>query len=173
MEILELLVYPDQRLRQTTTEINIFDQNLKSLVDNMFKSMYTHKGVGLAAPQIGKSLRLFVVDVSEERNQPKVFINPQIIEKSNNNNEYEEGCLSVPEFSAKIKRPKTIVVEAYDVEGNQFTLQADDLLATCIQHEYDHLEGILFIDYLSKLKRTRYDQKLAKQKHEHSQAVAS
>lgn len=163
MAVLELVVYPDERLRQTTKVVEKFDQELKTLVADMYESMYAHKGVGLAAPQIGKSLRLFVVDVSDERNQPQVFINPQILEKSKTTNEYEEGCLSVSDYTAKVKRPKTIRVTAQDVNGKPFTIEADELLATCIQHEYDHIEGILFIDHISKLKRQRYDSKLQKQ----------
>lgn len=161
MTILNLVVYPDERLRHTTKMVEKFDGELKKLTADMLESMYHHKGVGLAAPQIGKALRVFVVDVSDGRNEPMVFINPQILSKSGSN-EYEEGCLSVPDYTAKVVRPKIVSVRAQDINGQEFSLNADELLATCIQHEFDHLEGKLFIDHISKLKRQRYETKLAK-----------
>lgn len=163
MSILNLVIYPDPRLRRATLEVKKFDAPLKTLVADMIETMYHYKGVGLAAPQVGEALRLFVVDVSENRDQPQIYINPTFLEK-NGQNVYEEGCLSVPSYYANVTRPATVRLRAQNLQGVWFEQDTDGLLATCVQHEHDHLEGALFIDYLSKLKKNRAEKKVAKWK---------
>lgn len=166
MAIRELVIFPDERLRHATQVVRAFTAELARLAEDMLETMYHHQGVGLAAPQIGVAEKIFVVDVSESRQQPMVFVNPQILDKQGMS-EYEEGCLSVPNYYAKVCRPATIQVRAQNVRGEDFTLTAEGLFATCIQHENDHLNGGLFIDYLSKLKQSRAEKKVAKWQIDH------
>jgi peptide deformylase len=161
LSILAILEFPDERLRKKAAPITEVTANIRQLADDMLETMYTAKGVGLAATQVNVQLRLIVMDVSEEKNAPLVLINPQILEKDGEK-ESEEGCLSVPTFYEKVKRAEHITIRAQGRDGQSFELEARDLLAVCIQHEMDHLEGKLFVDYLSPLKRQRIKKKLEK-----------
>ncbi len=161
MSILTILEFPDERLRKKAAVVKVIDDTIKKLADDMLETMYESRGVGLAATQVNVHQRVVVVDISEEKNEPLYFINPEIIEKDGVE-ESEEGCLSVPGFYEKVKRAEHIRVKALDKEGKPFELQARDLLAVCIQHELDHLEGKLFVDYISSLKRQRIKAKLEK-----------
>ncbi len=161
MSILTILEFPDERLRKKAADVKTVDGNVKQLVGDMLETMYDAKGIGLAATQVNVQQRIVVIDVSEEKDTPLCLINPEIIEKSGIE-ESEEGCLSVPGFFEKVKRAEHITVKALDREGKPFQLEADDLLAVCIQHELDHLEGKLFVDYISSLKRQRIKKKLEK-----------
>ena len=163
MAILEVITVPHPTLREKAVPVTSFDATLKQLVEDMFETMYEEKGVGLAANQVNVLQRIFVADCSEERNDPKVFINPEILEVSEETDAAEEGCLSLPTlYSGPVIRPVAVRVRAQDVNGEFFELEADGLLGRCIQHEYDHLEGVLFIDYLSRLKQQRILKKLEK-----------
>ncbi|ELA09154.1 peptide deformylase [Moraxella macacae 0408225] len=155
MSIRNILSYPDPRLRTIAKPVESFDVNLQTLIDDMFQTMYAAKGVGLAATQIDEHIQLIVMDLSEEGNQPQVFINPVVTPLVEEQFTYEEGCLSVPDYYDKVDRPKKVKINAKDREGNDFELEAEGLLAVCIQHEIDHLNGKLFVDYLSKLKQDR------------------
>ena len=161
MSILTVLEFPDKRLRTKAKEVAVFDQAIKTLVDDMLETMYEAKGVGLAATQINVHQRVIVIDVSEEKDAPLCLINPEIIEKEGVE-ESEEGCLSVPGFFENIKRADHVKIKAQDKEGKPFEMEAGELLSVCIQHEMDHLEGKLFVDYLSPLKRRRIKAKLNK-----------
>ncbi len=161
MSILTILEFPDERLRKKAAPVIEVDAKIKRLVDDMFETMYKAKGVGLAATQVNVHLRVIVIDVSEEKNAPLCFINPEIITASGSK-EAEEGCLSVPGFYENVKRSEEITVKALNKNGQPFELQAKELLAVCIQHEMDHLEGKLFVDYISSLKRQRIKSKLDK-----------
>ncbi len=162
MARLEVLTFPDERLRTKAEPVENVDDDIRQLVDDMFETMKEEKGIGLAATQVNVHKRVVVMDVSEEQNEPRVFINPKIVEKDGTT-VHEEGCLSVPGNYAKVDRAETIVVEALDRDGTPYELKADGLLAICIQHELDHLEGKLFVDYLSPLKRQRIRKKLEKE----------
>ncbi len=164
MAILEILEFPDPRLRKIAAPVTEFNDELKTLVANMIETMYDAEGIGLAATQVNVHQQVIVIDVSESRDEPQVFINPsfEIIDKSLH--EYREGCLSVPGYYEDIKRPTTVRVTAFDTDGNEFEIQPDGLLAVCIQHEMDHLKGKLFVDYLSALKRNRIKQRIQKEK---------
>ncbi len=162
MSVLTVLHYPDDRLRTIAKPVTEFNDKLRQLVADMIETMYAENGIGLAATQVNIHQRVVVIDLSEERNQPQVFINPEIVAKSGDTT-YEEGCLSVPQNYANVERAAEITVKAQDVEGNAFELNADGLLAICLQHELDHLVGKLFIDYLSPLKRDRIRKKLEKE----------
>tara|TARA_B100001750_G_C15508042_1_gene601708 strand:+ start:152 stop:685 length:534 start_codon:yes stop_codon:yes gene_type:complete len=162
MERLKILEFPDKRLRKVSEAVTVFDQDLKKLTANMLMTMYAEKGVGLAAPQVNKPMRLIVMDISEDRDQPMVFVNP-IINSHEGKVESNEGCLSVPDIKTDIKRHETIKLIAQDLEGNTVSLDADGLLSICIQHEIDHLNGKLFIDYISDIKLQRLRKKIAKQ----------
>ena len=162
MALLNILHYPDERLRTKAAPVETVDDELRTLIDDMFETMYEAPGIGLAATQVNVHKRFMVIDVSEEKNEPLVFINPQIIEHSGME-EMEEGCLSVPGIYEKVQRAEWIKVGATDRNGETFEMEADGLLAVCIQHEMDHLEGKLFVDYLSELKRGRIRKKLEKQ----------
>ena len=162
MSVLTVLHYPDDRLRTIAKPVTEFNDKLRQLVADMIETMYTENGIGLAATQVNIHQRVVVIDLSEERNQPQVFINPEIVAKSGDTT-YEEGCLSVPQNYANVERAAEITVKAQDVDGNAFELNADGLLAICLQHELDHLVGKLFIDYLSPLKRDRIRKKLEKE----------
>lgn len=140
----------------------MFDEQLATLAKDMAESMYAAKGIGLAAPQIGKPLCLITIDISEEKNDLMVFVNPKIIARSEETEEFEEGCLSLPGIWDKVKRPAEVTVQAQDLHGNSFEKQCTGLLAVCIQHEIDHLDGTVFIDHLSRLKKERDKAKLRK-----------
>ncbi|MGB2247229.1 MAG: peptide deformylase [Alcanivorax sediminis] len=162
MAKLEILEFPDPRLRTVAKPVEKVDDELRKLIDDMFETMYDAPGIGLAATQVNVHLRLIVMDLSEEKNEPRVFINPEITPLTQELAPYEEGCLSVPGFYEKVKRPARVKIKALDRDGNEFEEEADELLATCIQHEIDHLEGKLFVDYVSRLKRDRIKKKLEK-----------
>lgn len=163
MAILEILEFPDPRLRTRATPITEVSDRHRKLIDNMFETMYEAPGIGLAATQVNVHERLIVIDISEKGDQPLVFINPQVSTLDTETGEYDEGCLSVPGFYETVIRPRHVRVEALDRNGKNFTMEAQGLLAVCIQHEIDHLEGKLFVDYLSALKRSRIRKKLEKQ----------
>ncbi|MCQ8127641.1 peptide deformylase [Methylomonas rivi] len=161
MSILTILEFPDKRLRTVAEEVNQVDDNIKTLVDDMLETMYAAKGVGLAATQVNVHKRVIVMDISEDKDEPICLINPKIIAQDGVE-ESEEGCLSVPGFFEKVSRAEHIKVQALNRDGENFELEARDLLAVCIQHEMDHLLGKLFVDYLSAFKRNRIKAKLDK-----------
>ena len=167
MSTRKILTEPNRILRQISKKVDNVNQEIQSLMDDMSDTMYAAQGIGLAAIQIGVPKRVIVIDITRdnEKKNPIYFINPKIIWKENEEVIYEEGCLSVPNQFAEINRPKGCHVEYLDYFGTPKLLKAEGLLATCIQHEIDHLEGILFIDYLSKLKKTMIVKKLSKQKN--------
>ena len=165
MALLEILEFPDPRLRTRAQPVTQVDAALRTLIDDMFETMYAAPGIGLAATQVNVAKRLLVIDVSDKRDQPLVLINPDIVAREGVE-ETEEGCLSVPGVFDKVTRAEKIVVRALDRDGKPFELEADGLLAVCIQHEIDHLDGKLFVDYLSELKRTRIRKKLEKERKE-------
>ncbi|MDA7438312.1 peptide deformylase [Candidatus Pseudothioglobus singularis] len=160
--ILEILKYPDKRLRTLAKPVENVNSEIKKQVKDMFETMYDAPGIGLAATQVNFHQRLIVVDVSEECNEPICLINPEIIEK-NGEIEWEEGCLSVPNYYESVKRANEIKVSALNELGQSFEIEASEMLAVCIQHEMDHLNGILFVDHLSKLKQKRLKKKAEKQ----------
>lgn len=162
MAVLEVLTFPDERLRTIAKPVEKVDADVKKLVEDMFDTMRDEKGIGLAATQVNVHRRVVVMDVSEEQDNPLVFINPEIIHKEGSTIS-EEGCLSVPNNYAKVDRAEKVTVSALNQNGEQFELNADGLLAICIQHELDHLQGKLFVDYLSPLKRQRIKKKLEKE----------
>ena len=165
MTIRKILTEPDPFLRQKSHDIDLVDGKIRKLMDDMLETMYEAPGIGLAAIQVGIPKRIIVIDLSKkEERKPLYFVNPKIILKSKNNATYEEGCLSVPGQFAEIDRPDQCHVSYLDYNGKKKELKAEGLLATCIQHEMDHLEGILFIDYLSKLKKNFIVKKLSNQK---------
>ncbi|MDD5580197.1 MAG: peptide deformylase [Methylobacter sp.] len=168
MSILTILEFPDERLRKKAAVVQTVDDKLRKLVDDMLETMYESHGVGLAATQVDVHQRVVVIDISEEKDAPVCLINPEILEKDGVE-ESEEGCLSVPGFFEKVKRAEHIKVKALNREGQFFEFEARDLLAVCVQHEMDHLNGKLFVDYISPLKRQRIKKKLQKiHKLEHS-----
>lgn len=162
MAKLEILHFPDSRLRTKAKPVSLVDDALRQLVDDMFETMYAAPGIGLAATQVDVHQRVVVIDLSQEQTEPWVFINPEILEKEGVE-EMDEGCLSVPGIYESVKRAERIRVRALDRDGQVFELEADGLLAVCVQHEIDHLNGKLFVDYLSRLKRNRIQKKLEKQ----------
>jgi peptide deformylase len=161
LSILTILEFPDERLRKKAEKVQAVDDSIRKLVDDMFETMYESRGVGLAATQVNVHRRVIVIDVSEEKNAPLCLINPEIVAKDGVE-ESEEGCLSVPGFFEKVQRAEHVRVKALNRDGQPFELEAKDLLAVCIQHEIDHLDGKLFVDYLSPLKRQRIKKKLEK-----------
>ena len=165
MAIKKILTEPNKLLRQISVPVEKVEETERELMNDMLETMYAANGIGLAAIQIGVPKRIIVMDLSKEENKklPMYFVNPVIKKKNNEKTTYEEGCLSVPNQFAEIDRPSKCEVEYLDYNGNKQNLQAEGLLATCIQHEIDHLEGILFIDYLSKLKKEMIIKKLSKQ----------
>jgi len=163
MAVLEVLHFPDQQLRKVAQPVVEITPEIKEIAANMLETMYLENGVGLAATQVNIHKRIAVIDTSESRDQPMVVINPEIIEQSGEE-ESEEGCLSVPETNAKVKRCEFVTLRYMDLDGNTQVIEADGLLAVCIQHELDHLKGKLFIDYLSSLKQKRIKTKLEKLK---------
>jgi len=173
MAKLTILEFPDPRLRTRAVPVPVVDDSIRTLVADMLETMYAAPGIGLAATQVDVHKRVLVVDVSQEQDQPMAFVNPEIIEREGKT-EAEEGCLSVPGIFDKLTtRSARIRVRAIDRDGQPFELEADGLLAVCIQHEMDHLEGKLFVDYLSDLKRTRIRKKLEKDRRERGSAQAA
>jgi len=183
MAIREIIEVPDPRLKTVSTRVETFDAELKALVSDMFETMYAANGIGLAAIQVGVPLRVLVIDLQPEdpdaepevcnhgghehthhptKREPRVFVNPEILDPAEELNTYQEGCLSVPDIYADVDRPKACRVRWQDVEGNLHEEEMEGLMATCIQHEMDHLEGVLFIDHLSRLKRNMALKKLEK-----------
>lgn len=162
MAILTILEFPDARLRTIAKPVEVFDNELKTLVNDMFETMYDAPGIGLAATQVNVHQQVIVMDLSEEKDQPLVFINPSITVLDETPKPYDEGCLSVPGFYETVERPQKVRIDAVDVGGKAFSMEDDGLLAVCIQHEMDHLNGKLFVDYLSNLKRNRIRNKLEK-----------
>lgn len=163
MSTLEILEYPDPRLRTVAKAIEAFDDALAELVTDMLETMYAERGIGLAATQVNRHVRLLVMDTSDGHDQPKVFINPEIIDRQGEQN-CEEGCLSVPGIYANVERAETIIVAAKNPDGSAFEEQLEGLDAVCLQHEMDHLDGKLFVDYLSPLKQRMVRKKLEKAK---------
>lgn len=161
--LLPILHYPDKRLRTVAKEVKVVDDSTRELVKNMFETMYDAPGIGLAATQINHHERIIVIDTSEDKSNPICLINPQIIEKDGEI-QWEEGCLSVPNYSEQVKRANKVKIRALNEQGESFELEAEELLSVCIQHEMDHLNGILFVDYLSKLKQRRLKEKAKKAK---------
>ena len=172
MALRTILEYPDPRLRTRAEPVTRFDAELKQLVDDMFETMYAAPGIGLAATQVDVHKRVIVIDVSKDHDQPLVFINPEILSREGEENS-EEGCLSVPDNFADVKRSAKVRVRAHDRNGEVFERDYDDVLAVCIQHEMDHLEGKLFVDYLSDLKRERIRKKLEKERKERGSHAAA
>lgn len=166
MARLDILQYPDARLHTVARPVVEVDARIRKLVDDMAETMYDAPGIGLAATQVNVHERVLVIDISESRDELRVFINPEIVAESGRE-ESEEGCLSVPGFFDKVQRAERVTVRALDRDGKPFELEADGLLAVCIQHEMDHLMGKVFVDYLSNLKRNRIKAKLLKQAREH------
>lgn len=163
MAIHEILEFPDPRLRTIAKPVEDVNEDVRHLLDDMFETMYDAGGIGLAATQINVHLRIVVMDLSEERNEPRVFINPDVVPLTEDGHTYQEGCLSVPGFYEDVIRPERCLIKAIDREGNPFEEEATGLLAVCIQHELDHLNGKLFVDYLSNMKRDRIRKKLEKE----------
>jgi peptide deformylase len=161
MAIRQILHFPDPRLRKKADPIVEVNDEIRQLADDMLETMYAAPGIGLAANQINVQKRLIVIDISEDNSSPMTFINPEIIEE-HGQREHQEGCLSVPEEYEMVTRADTVTVKALNRDGEEFKIDADELLATCIQHEIDHLDGKLFVDYLSGLKRQRIKKRLAK-----------
>ncbi|NMB74284.1 MAG: peptide deformylase [Myxococcales bacterium] len=163
-----LRIFPDPVLRERCREIDCFDENLSRLVDDLAESMYAHRGVGLAAPQIGESLRVMVVDVDQREGAPRLleFVNPRISAADEELEEREEGCLSFPGEAEMVRRPRRVTVQALDRRGQPFEITAEGLLATAMQHEIDHLDGKLFIDYLSRLRRSLVTRRMKKRSRE-------
>jgi len=162
MAVLNILRYPDPRLHRVAEPVREVDDRIRQLVRDMAETMYAAPGIGLAATQVDVHLRVIVIDVSEARDQLRVFVNPEIVEHSDDTKVYEEGCLSVPGIYDEVERPDRVTVRALDENGQPFTLQADGLLAVCVQHEIDHLNGRVFVQYLSRLKQSRIKTRLLK-----------
>ncbi len=161
MAVLEVLRFPDERLRTIAQNVVSFDSTIQQIVDDMFETMYAEEGIGLAATQVNIHQRIIVIDTSEDRTGRLVLINPELLEQRGSTG-IEEGCLSVPECRALVPRAEWVKIRAKNLQGEQFELETDGLLAICIQHEMDHLVGKLFVDYLSPLKRQRIRQKMLK-----------
>src|SRR5262245_37179073 len=165
MALRDILVIPDKRLRLVSKPVEKVDAAVRKLADDMFEAMYEAPGIGLAAIQIGEPVRLVTMDLAKKDDEkaPQVFINPEITWSSDETNVHEEGCLSIPEYYEEVERPAEVKVKYMDLDGKQHEVHATGLFATCIQHEIDHLNGVLFIDHLSKLKRDRVVKKFTKQ----------
>ena len=166
MKKLEVLHFPDKRLRKIAKPVGKVNQEIKDIIEQMFFTMYEEKGIGLAATQVNIQKRLIVIDVSENRDKKLFLINPEIISLSDDLDTMEEGCLSVPGFYESVSRPKTVKVSSLDFNSQLIEFEANGLLATCIQHEIDHLNGKLFVDHISALKRNRIEKKITKLKKE-------
>jgi peptide deformylase len=165
MSRLTILEFPDPRLRRVAKPVDEVTENERQLAADMLETMYDSRGIGLAATQVNKGVRVVVMDLSEDRSEARVFINPEIIEREGSQ-KCEEGCLSVPGVYAEVKRAERVKVRALDDQGQPFELEADGLLAVCIQHEIDHLDGKVFVDYLSPLKRRMVEKRLKKQQRQ-------
>jgi peptide deformylase len=172
MALLEILHFPDQRLRNKAKPVAQVDGAVRKLIDNMFETMYEAPGIGLAAIQVNVPKRVITIDISEERDQPLALVNPEILSKAGEE-EMDEGCLSVPGVYEKVQRAENIRLRALNRDGEAFEMDASGLLAVCIQHEIDHLDGKLFVDYLSSLKRQRIRKKLEKEVRQNSARVAA
>ena len=170
MAQLNILHYPDSRLRKPALPVETVDDSVRTLVADMLETMYAAPGIGLASTQVNVQKRVVVMDLSENKDQPRVFINPTILERKGEG-EMEEGCLSIPGFSETVRRAEKVRVSALNLDGEAFELEAHGLLAVCIQHETDHLDGKLFVDYLSTLKRDRIRKKLEKQARHEARAA--
>ena len=162
MALLQILEFPDPRLRTRALPVDRVTDRIQTLIDNMFETMYAAPGIGLAASQVDVHERIIVMDLADDQSAPRVFINPEITVIDEDLGSYDEGCLSVPGFYETVPRPKVIAVKALDRDGQPFAEELDGLVAICLQHEIDHLEGKLFVDYLSALKRQRIRGKLVK-----------
>src|SRR5438045_7912824 len=164
MALREIIKLPDKRLRLVSNPVKTIDKEIKALVADMFETMYDAPGIGLAAIQVAVPARVLTMDLSKKEGpqEPRVFVNPEILWKSEEKSLYEEGCLSIPEFYADVERPAEVRVRYLDLDGKESEIEADGLLATCLQHEIDHLNGVLFIDHISRLKRQRVTKKFAK-----------
>jgi len=164
MALRDIIILPDKRLRQKSEPVKAVDAEVRALVDDMFETMYKAPGVGLAAIQIGEPRRIVTVDTAkkDEPKQPQVFINPEVVWSSDEKNTYEEGCLSIPEYYEEVERPSEVKVRFMDLHGKTQEVDANGLLATVLQHEIDHTNGVLFIDHISKLKRDRVVKKFTK-----------
>ncbi|WP_294946572.1 peptide deformylase [Sulfurivirga sp.] len=162
MDKLDIRLYPDEILRTQCKPVEMSDE-IANLIDDMLYTMYDAPGIGLAAPQVGRDIRVLVADVTEDKSQPIALVNPEIV-ASDGLIEYEEGCLSLPGIYAKVRRPSKVKVRGLDRDGQPVEIEAEDLLAVCLQHEIDHLNGVLFIDHLSGLKRNRLLQKYRKER---------
>lgn len=168
MAILDILEFPDPRLRTVAKPVEQVDDELRTFIDNMVETMYEAKGIGLAATQVNVHKRILVIDVSEEQDTPLVFINPEITPLTEELDTYEEGCLSVPGFYETVERPEKVLVKALNKAGEPFEMECEGLLATCIQHEVDHLNGKLFVDHISRLKRNRIRKRITKQQRQNA-----
>lgn len=163
MAVLDILEFPDPRLRTRADPVREVSDATRTLIDNLFETMYAARGIGLAATQVDVHQRVLVIDLSEDHSEPQVFINPEVTVLEPELGEYDEGCLSVPGFYETVQRPRRVSVTALDRNGESFTRELDGLLAICLQHEIDHLDGKLFVDYISPLKRQRIRKKLEKE----------
>ena len=164
MAVRDILILPDKRLRQLSKPVAKLDSAARKLIDDMFETMYAAPGIGLAAIQVGEPKRIVVMDLAkkDEEKQPQVFVNPEVVKASDDKNVHEDGCLSIPEYYEEVERPARVTVSYLDIDGKKREVEATGLLATCLQHEIDHLNGVLFIDHLSKLKRDRVIKKYTK-----------
>ncbi len=164
MALLKILQFPDPKLRLRAKEVKIFDRSLRNTCENMLETMYDAKGIGLAAIQVNILKRIVVMDLSENKNEPMFFVNPEIIKLSDDTKEYGEGCLSVPGIYEKVTRPNSLSAKYFDIDGCEHKLEADGLLSVCLQHEIDHLNGRVFVDHLSRLKQEKINRKLQKER---------
>ena len=164
MAVRDIIIIPDKRLRLKSEPVDAIDKSIRALVDDMFETMYAAPGIGLAAIQIGVPQRVVTMDLAktDDPPEPKVFINPVVVSSAEEKSTYEEGCLSVPEYYEEVARPTAVTVKYLDLDGKEQTIEATGLLATCLQHEIDHTNGVLFIDYISKLKRDMVMKKFKK-----------
>jgi len=173
MSLLTILEFPDPRLRKKAAPVDVVDDALRETLDNMVETMYDAEGIGLAATQVNVHKRMLVIDVSEERSDPMVFINPEITVLDEEPLGHEEGCLSVPGFYELVSRPRKVKINALNRLGEPFEMEAEGILAVCIQHEVDHLDGKLFVDYISSLKRQRIKSKLEKEHRQQKSEVSA
>ena len=163
MSLMTILEFPDPRLRKVAAPVAVVDDSIREILDNMIETMYDAEGIGLAATQVNVHKRMLVMDISEDHAEPMIFINPEITVLDPEPMGYEEGCLSVPGYYEMVTRPRKVLIKALDRNGDPFEIEAESILAVCIQHEIDHLDGKLFVDYLSALKRQRIKSKLEKE----------
>ena len=166
MAVLDILHHPDPRLRNVAVPVEAVDDEVRRLADDLLETMYSARGIGLAAVQVGIARRVVVADVSRERNAPLALVNPRVAAAHGEEAEFEEGCLSVPGVYETVSRPERVRIEAWDRDGNAVSMEAEGTLAACLQHEIDHLDGRLFVDYLSRLKQQRIRKRALKQRRE-------